>query len=86
MITVASSRRTRRVLSGPLTWLAISLIWLALLPRIVPVPRADRGIFVSVAERLIAGDVLYRDVWDNKDPLFSLVLQSFGLYRPTGTY
>ncbi|WP_169337920.1 glycosyltransferase 87 family protein [Propionicicella superfundia] len=30
----------------------------------------DRGIFVSVAERLLAGDVLYRDVWDNKDPLF----------------
>ncbi|MGF9650264.1 hypothetical protein AAIH32_20085 [Pseudarthrobacter oxydans] len=41
-----------------------------MLPRIIPDLGYDRGIFVSVAERLIAGDVLYVDVWDNKDPLF----------------
>lgn len=30
----------------------------------------DGGIFLSVAARLLHGDRLYRDVWDNKDPLF----------------
>jgi hypothetical protein len=29
-----------------------------------------RGIFVSVAARLLAGDTLYSGVWDNKEPLF----------------
>ncbi|WP_344364913.1 hypothetical protein [Arthrobacter humicola] len=53
-------------------WVPVSLlvIWVALLPRIIPGTSSDRGIFVSVAERLLAGDTLYRDVWDNKDPLF----------------
>src|SRR5262249_25051251 len=30
----------------------------------------DRGVFVSVAERLLAGDKLYKTVFDNKDPFF----------------
>ena len=30
----------------------------------------DRGIFESVAYRVIAGDKLYTQVWDNKDPIF----------------
>lgn len=49
---------------------SIILVWLMLLPRVIPRPVADRGIFISVAERLLVGDVLYQDVWDNKDPLF----------------
>src|SRR5512144_127111 len=56
---------------GPWVPVSILIIWVALLPRMIPdVRSADRGIFVSVAERLLAGDALYRDVWDNKDPLF----------------
>ena len=53
-------------------WVAIALTstWGLVLVRAIPVPRGDRGIFVSVAERLLAGDRLYADVWDNKDPLF----------------
>ena len=31
---------------------------------------SDAGIFPSVAARLLDGDGLYADVWDNKDPLF----------------
>jgi hypothetical protein len=31
---------------------------------------SDAGIFLSVAARLLAGDRLYADVYDNKDPLF----------------
>lgn len=30
----------------------------------------DAGVFLSVAGRLLHGDHLYSQVWDNKDPLF----------------
>jgi hypothetical protein len=40
------------------------------LPRLVPGRNSDRGVFVSVAERLLAGDILYSGVYDNKEPLF----------------
>lgn len=50
--------------------LSVILIWLAVLPKIIPGLNLDRGIFVSVAERVLARDILYQDVWDNKDPLF----------------
>ncbi len=46
------------------------LTWVVLAPRLVPSLSWDRGIFVSVGERLIAGDALYSQVWDNKDPFF----------------
>jgi hypothetical protein len=39
-------------------------------PRLVPDRTSDRGIFVSVAERLVAGDMLYSGAYDNKEPLF----------------
>jgi hypothetical protein len=48
----------------------VLLTWVSIVPRLVPDRSLDRGIFVSVAERLIAGDALYTGVWDNKDPLF----------------
>lgn len=38
--------------------------------RLVPDPLYDRSIYQSVAERMLAGDRLYVDVTDNKDPLF----------------
>jgi hypothetical protein len=49
---------------------AILATWVALIPRWVPDRSGDRGIFISVAARLLAGDRLYSDVWDNKEPLF----------------
>ncbi len=42
--------------------------------RLIPGRDYDRGIYISVAERLRAGDRLYADVWDNKDPLFYWLL------------
>lgn len=45
-------------------------LWAVLLPEMIPERRADSTIFVSVAERVLAGDRLYVDVWDNKEPLF----------------
>lgn len=69
---IASSKKTSLGVSATGIWalMSIFLVWATLLPRIVPGLGIDRGIFVSVAERLLAGDVLYQDVWDNKDPLF----------------
>jgi hypothetical protein len=48
----------------------ILVAWIALIPRILPDRGSDRGIFVSTAERLLAGDRLYSGVFDNKEPLF----------------
>src|ERR1700759_2792547 len=48
----------------------VLLAWIALLPRILPDRSSDRGIFVSTAERPLAGHRLYSGVFDNKEPLF----------------
>lgn len=48
------------------------LVWIFLFPLLIPATDSDRGIFVSVAERLLAGDRLYVDVYDNKEPFFYL--------------
>jgi hypothetical protein len=52
------------------TYFLILIAWVAFIPNMIPNRDSDRGIFVSVAERLLAGDVLYKDVLDNKEPLF----------------
>ena len=49
---------------------AILTTWVALVPRLVPYRLSDRGIFISVGARLLAGDRLYSGVYDNKEPLF----------------
>jgi hypothetical protein len=58
--------------SDPFLVVAVLALWVGVLPRlIVPVPEvSDRGVYVSVAERLLAGDTLYSGVYDNKEPLF----------------
>ena len=48
----------------------VVLTWIGLSIRILPDRDADRGIFVSTAEWLLAGDRLYSGVFDNKEPLF----------------
>ena len=35
-----------------------------------PVVASDQGVFLSVAARMLDGDQLYAEVFDNKDPLF----------------
>lgn len=66
------SRHRRRTLAwAGLYWagcLALGLVLVLLRGR--PSIDSDSGIFLSVAARLLAGDRLYVDVWDNKDPLF----------------
>ena len=51
-----------------------AVAWVLAIARAVPYRDGDRGVFASVAERLVAGDRLYVDVWDNKEPLFYLTL------------
>lgn len=55
-------------------WVFIALTWGYTFTRAVPLRDGDRGVFASMAERLAAGDTLYVDVWDNKEPLFFLTL------------
>ena len=54
----------------PVLAVAVLTTWVGVIPRLVPGRLSDRGIFVSVAERLLAGDTLYSGVYDNKEPLF----------------
>ena len=54
----------------PVLAVAVLATWVTILPRLVPGRHSDRGVFVSVAERLLAGDTLYSGVYDNKEPLF----------------
>jgi hypothetical protein len=53
-----------------LTIAFILVTWVFVFPLLVPTHTSDRGVFVDVAERLLAGDRLYAEVYDNKDPLF----------------
>lgn len=52
----------------------VALSWVVTVSRVIPLRDGDRGVFASVAERVVAGDRLYVDVWDNKEPLFYLTL------------
>lgn len=61
-------------------WIPAGIIvtWIAVAVRAIPATMTpqvgDRGIFVSVAERLLAGDRLYVGVWENHDPLYFYVI------------
>lgn len=50
--------------------LALGLGLLLVLLRGDPFIASDQGVFLSVAGRMLDGDRLYSDVFDNKDPLF----------------
>lgn len=55
--------------------------------RLVPSPQTDdHGTYASVAERLLSGDRLYVDVWDNKDPVFYYVLALGRFVSPLADY
>ena len=63
-------------------WLLVAASWVLTIARAIPVRDGDRGIFASMAERLAAGDTLYVDAWDNKEPLFYLTLAAGRLVSP----
>jgi hypothetical protein len=47
---------------------------------------ADYGFFTAIAERLRAGDRLYVDVWDNKDPLVYYSIALARTFGPAGAW
>jgi len=68
--------RVRHLLArlGALTTGLVVCFWFIIALRAIPVPAGDYGMFVTVAERLKAGDRLYVDVYENKDPFFHYAL------------
>lgn len=56
--------------------------WIYVVFRSIPLRDGDRGVFASMAERIAAGDTLYVDVWDNKEPLFFLTLGAGRMLSP----
>ena len=64
-------------------WIVVVAITVPQAQSIGPQPNGDYGFFSAVAERLVAGDRLYVDIWDNKDPL---VFYSIALVRSLGIW
>jgi len=71
-LALGGVRTRERVAAARLLLGAASLAYggLLVLLRGRPTLDSDAGVFLSVAGRILDGDRLYRDVWDNKDPLF----------------
>ncbi len=55
-------------------WLALIIVLLALrLPSLVQPAGGDQGLYVYAGQRILAGDVMYRDVWDQKPPAIACI-------------
>ena len=65
------------------TWIVVVAITVPQAQSIGPQPNGDYGFFTAVAERLVAGDRLYVDIWDNKDPF---VFYSIAVARSLGIW
>jgi hypothetical protein len=65
-----------------LVYATIVFAWVLRLPRTTPEISADRGVFASYAERVLAGDKLYVDVWFSKDPIFIWILALGRYFSP----
>lgn len=46
------------------------ILWIVRIPQTIPTLGLDRGVYVSSAERLLAGDKLYAEIFEAKDPIF----------------
>lgn len=69
---------------GPYATCLIVCTWTVMVFMVISIPAGDYGVFISVAERLKAGDHLYSQVWDNKDPLFYYLLALSRWKTPIG--
>lgn len=55
-------------------WVALILLLLALrLPSLVQPAGGDQGLYAYAGQRILAGDVMYRDMWDQKPPAIGLI-------------
>ncbi len=58
-----------RTARGRLAWLAVLALLLAVrLPSLVEPAGGDQGLYAYAGQRVLAGDTLYKDVWDQKPP------------------
>ena len=73
--------RSNRVVAAALIACTWAVVVLLTIPRAISRGVADYGFLTGIAERLRAGDVLYTQVWDNKDPL---VYYSLAIARSLG--
>ena len=62
----------------------IAGILLPLSPVYRPVPDVDQSVYLYVSARILEGQVLYRDVWDHKQP-FTYFIYALGLALSGGT-
>ena len=70
-------------LGALVAWIVVVAITVPQAQSIGPQPNGDYGFFTAVAERLVAGDRLYVDIWDNKDPF---VFYSIAVARSLGIW
>ena len=71
---------------GPISIGLVVCTWWLMLFRVLPPVLGDFGMFVTVAERLKAGDQLYANVFENKDPLFHYSLAVSRAISPYGSW
>src|SRR5262245_20443052 len=58
-------------------WALLVLLLLLRVPSIVEPAGGDQGLYAYEATRLLDGDVLYRDAWDQKPPGIAFVYAAF---------
>lgn len=78
--------RSLLVVMGPVITLLIVIVWTVIAFRAMPIPTADFGMFATVADRLRAGDRLYVDVFENKDPFAHYLLAIARAPSPLGAW
>ena len=73
-----------RLLAAALIFLTWIFVVLLTIPRPISRGVADYGFITGISERLRAGDTLYTEVWDNKDPLVYYTLALARSLGPNG--
>src|SRR5262245_26928443 len=58
-------------------WGLLALLLLLRVPSIVQPAGGDQGLYAYEGTRVLQGDVLYRDVWDQKPPAIAFVYAAF---------
>ncbi len=64
----------RRLSRPAWTWVALIMILLAVrMPSLAQPAGGDQGLYGYAGQRILAGDVMYRDMWDQKPPAIAFV-------------
>ncbi len=54
-----------------------------LLPNGIKIPNRDSGAFLYIGQRILKGDIPYRDIWDHKPPCIFFI-NALGLFIGRG--